>query len=250
MLACFTAQEVSAQIPDATKIRVDRAVHEVENIAGEPLDVNRSPVTGLATFLKTRSGRPIPILHASTLSAESRSLRFLIDHGDAFAIADEEDLRVVKTSEIDIAGMQHVRLQQFHQGVPITGGELIVHFRGTSVSSVSTRTLPNLDDLDTSPTITSEQALDSVRLLLEQRMGLADVQYGLPRLEIFNRGLLENIPYPTRLAWFIEARHVDHREFVWVDALQGEVLLHFNQLSQALDRSIYSAKHTNFFREP
>ncbi len=51
-----------------------------------------------------------------------------------------------------------------------------------------------------------------------------------PRLEIFNRSLVDGGGFtPSRLAWFVEAKTFDRREYVWVDAETGGVLLNFNQ---------------------
>src|SRR5262249_52704555 len=63
-------------------------------------------------------------------------------------------------------------------------------------------------------------------------------------LEIFNQEMLEPVDAPTRLAWFIEAGRLDLREFIWIDAHTGMLLLQFSQLADALNRGIYTASGT------
>jgi hypothetical protein len=54
--------------------------------------------------------------------------------------------------------------------------------------------------------------------------------------------LLDDGPFrPSRLAWYVEARRIDHRHLVWVDALTGAVLLHFDQQPSARHREVYDA---------
>src|SRR5262249_32790833 len=44
----------------------------------------------------------------------------------------------------------------------------------------------------------------------------------------------------TRLAWFIEATRIDLRQFIWIDAHTGMLLLDFSQITDALSRGIYT----------
>ena len=76
-------------------------------------------------------------------------------------------------------------------------------------------------------------------------MKVTDATLSKPRLEIFNRGLLEGRESPTQLAWFIEARKIDVREFIWVDAQRGGVLLHFSQLADAKSRAIHDTNSSS-----
>jgi hypothetical protein len=66
-------------------------------------------------------------------------------------------------------------------------------------------------------------------------------EYLPPRLEIFNRGLLEDRQSPSRLSWFIESTALALREFIWIDAETGALLLNFSQLTDAKSRSVYTS---------
>ena len=80
---------------------------------------------------------------------------------------------------------------------------------------------------------------------MEKHFGITDATFSTPRLEVFNRGVLEGVEYPTHLAWFVEATQTDLREFIWIDAHTGTILLNFSQLTDALNRSVFDADSTS-----
>ena len=171
-------------------------------------------------------------------------MAFLADYGKAFGIQDPSQVRVLREVARDETGMEHVRFQQLHRDVPVTGGELTVHLRGADVVSVLAETLSDLDSIDVVPTLDAETALIVAEILLEKNFDITDATLSEPRLEIFNRGVLEDIEYPTRLAWFIEATRLDLREFIWIEAHTGIVILNFSQLTDALNRTVRDANST------
>jgi hypothetical protein len=85
------------------------------------------------------------------------------------------------------------------------------------------------------------------QLVARNRAAMArDAQYSAPQLQIFNRAFLENRPGGlARLAWFVEASGAGLREFIWIDAGTGGLLLHFSQLHTFKDRQVYNAFNTN-----
>ena len=213
--------------------------------AGGTVEMRQSEVTGLATFMAAPRGKPIPTFAPPTAKADDRSRQFLNLYGKAFGLTLPEQLQVQKVQGPDKVGMEHVRYRQLHRGVPITGGEIIVHMKGTNVTAVNAKTLPDLDTVNTTPTITAQQAKVAAQEVLVKHLNVSDAQLSTPRLEVFNRGLLEGRSYPTRLAWFVEATKINVREFIWIDAQRGGVLLYFSQLNDAKSRSIYTANNKN-----
>ena len=170
---------------------------------------------------------------------------FLAAHGAAFGLTDAPELLVRRVQTSDEVGMDHVRLQQLHQGIPVTAAEINVHLQGANVLSVNAKTLPDLDGVGTVSAVQPAEASRAVRELLAKYLAITNALLSEPRLEIFNRGLLDGTRVPTRLAWFIEATRTDLRRFFWVDAQNGRMLLHFNQLANALDRRVYTATCTS-----
>ncbi len=240
-LAPFGAAAATPLEAQTPRPFVRDALLGLELETGAPVRAAVSPDTGLVTFLSfDRSWEPHVRLPA-TAPAAARALAFLDDHGAAFGVSGRDGLSTVRATGRDEVGIEHVRFRQTHRGVPVTGGELIVHLRGSAVVAVNGKTLSGLDHVEIAPAIDARAAKEAVRLLLERRFGVSGAALGEPRLEIFDRGLLEGRRGWPRLAWFVEARATDLREFVWVDAAGGSVLLHFSQLTDARVREVYDA---------
>ena len=218
-----------------------RALVEMEQAAGSRLTVSRSPATGLVAFLRVAPGRGMRAPGGS--DPEGRAIAFLEKFGAAFGV-DPAGLSVAQVRSRDRAGMDHVRLRQVHAGVPVTGGEIVVHLRGERVVAVNGRALPDLDGLAVEPLVEPAEAVAEAERVLEKHHRVTDARLSEPRLEILNRGLLEERGAPTRLAWFVEATGSGLRQFIWVDARRGNVLLSFNQLAHARFRSVYDAGST------
>lgn len=207
---------------------------------GEGLAVRtRSARTGFVSFAAARgSGLLLPGMAGAP--AESRALAFVDQYGAAFGLATRAHARPIRAAFADTVGQEHVRLQQVLDGIPVTAGELIVHLRGNRVVAANGHTLSELPS-SLSPAIAPGTAQQQARALIEKiRPGLTtSARYGEPRLEIFNRGMIDEGVYPTRLAWFVEATEEDLREYIWVDAQTGGVLLNFSQIADAKNRVVY-----------
>jgi bacillolysin len=229
-----------AQVPAA---EVRSALARLEAAAGAPVKATISPDTGLVTFLNTLHS-PIPVVGAAATSPEELARAFLRSNGAVFGFGSEPGEPAVilaRPAERDSLGMDHVRFRQTVRGVPVTAGEITIHLRGSDVVAVNAETLPENDLVDVEPEVTAEAALASVRELAAIRLGRPDAELSEPRLEVFNRGLLEGGRQASRLAWHVEARTFDLREQVWIDAKTGDPLLHFNQIDTARNRLIYNA---------
>jgi len=218
---------------------VDQSVESLRKAAGPGLRVERSTATGLVRFMSATKSRGVILAGAG--SPDARALEFVDRYGPAFGL-DRQSVRVQRMSVVDGAGMEHVRLQQIVAGIPVAGGEAIVHLRGSKVASVLARTVPDLDRVTTTPGIAADRASNAVRGLLAKHLGIDNADLSAPRLEIFNPSLLDGGAFrPSRLAWFVEARTFDRLEYVWVDAETGAILLDFNQMPHSRNRLVYDA---------
>lgn len=239
LVFAFSATLHAAPALDA----VEASVEAMAGAAGAPVEAKRSAVTHLVTFISTSPKQPIALNVPSLAPASARAMAFMAEHGQAFGIATPTQVRVMRVTKKDEVGMEHVRLQQLHKGVPVTAGEMTVHLRGAGVVSVLAKTLPSLDQIDTVPKITATEAAAAVKNLLAKSRGITDAVLSTPRLEILNKGLLQGVGGPSRLAWFIEATKIDLREYVWVDAANGLSILAFSQLTDARTRKIFDANN-------
>ncbi|MES1241672.1 MAG: M4 family metallopeptidase [Acidobacteriota bacterium] len=223
---------------------VNGALLQMELASGGPVKATISTATGMATFLSP--SRPIPVTGAASTSPEDRARAFLRTYGRAFGFKDalaETELR--SPAERDELGMDHVRFRQVIRGVRVTAGEITVHLRDAYVTAVNGEILPGVQSLDLKPSISAETARAKADELLARRLNRTDAQLSEPRLEILNRGLLEERLHATRLTWFFEARGPALREYIWIDAKKGNPLLHFSQLTTALNRQIYDGDSTD-----
>ena len=146
---------------------------------------------------------------------------------------------MVRSVGADNLGVEHVRFQQMHRGVPVTGGEFFVHLRGARVVAANGKLAEKLT-VDVIPQIPADEALEEARSLIAKHYpdSASAATYGAPRLEVLDQGLLDGSGHPARLTWFIEAKGWLLREYIWVDAQGSGVVLHFSQLPSALIRRV------------
>jgi bacillolysin len=223
--------------------------------AGNPSDgllvTNRAAASGMATFARAR-GAGLEVKASASDSASQRALAFVTSYGSTFGLRRAADVRVMRESSPDEVGMEHVRLQQVVGGVPVTAGQFLVHLRGTHVVAANADLLNDVA-VDVSPTLLPAEATARARELMERQRDAAtaaELRYSQPRLEVFNRGLLQEGSYPTRLAWLVQASALSVRELIWVDAHSGAILLHFDQVTSARNRRIHNANSTNALPGP
>jgi Zn-dependent metalloprotease len=219
---------------------VDSTVRAMTAATGAPVTVTRSPATGTVTFLAAPLGRVIPLADPTAMTPAAGALAFVGQYAKAFGLTTDSAMQVTKVDAVDSVGMDHVRLQQLYRGIPVTGAEMTVHLHGSGVAAVLAKTVPDLAGIDVTPAVDPDTAGRSAREAVgKPTAGLREARS--PRLEVFNRGLLEGGLGVTRLAWFVEVVGEGVREYVWVDARRGVVLLHFSQLTEIKSRQVFNA---------
>jgi cysteine-rich repeat protein len=228
----------------AARADVDSGIAAIQRSSAAPLTVRRDAATGLATFVAAPAGRTIALAAPRGAKAGDRALTFIDLGGAAFGLRSRQDVVLQKTSGPDEVGIEHVRFQQVHDGVPVRGAELIVHLRGAGVTAVNGRTIAP-SAVGTKPTIAAVAATAAASTLLSEELGVLNADLSPPHLELLNRGLLEARASATHLAWFIEARGFGLRQFIWVDAHDATILLHVSQITDAKVRAVYDANDTS-----
>ncbi len=221
-----------------------RSALRVERAAGGPVRVRWSQRTDGIAFLSVKGKRSIPILDGEKLRPVERARSFLDRHGRDLGLPLAAETVVRETQDTDEVGMDHVRMQQVHRGIPARFGELTVHLRGAGVVALHAVTFNDLDNIETTPRIPASTALDVARTIIQQEYGVTAMPRTQPHLEFFNPGILEYTAAATRLSWLVELRAAGLRARVWVDAESGEVLFHFNALPHGLERRIYDLRDT------
>jgi Zn-dependent metalloprotease len=222
---------------------LDRSAAQALERLSASASIRVSPRTGLARFVRV-IGRPGIATDAAAVTPEARALAFVTQHGAAFGLRGADEVSLARPPWKDLLGMEHVRLLQTHEGLPVTGAEIVIHLRDGDVTVVNGRTVAagELAGVPRTPLSPAEAAQQAARTLVEER-DLVVSKVLRPRLELFNQGLLDGRPSPTRLSWFVAVQAPAVLEYVWVDARTGEVLLHFNQAPQARRRRVYTAQN-------
>ena len=240
-LSIVPAATAAAQDPAGARASARSLVRAMSAAAAAPVDARYSPSTGYATFLSFRSGG-LPFAASGGVEARTRS--FLEAYGAAFGFGPESEARIASHVPSDAVGQEHVRLQQTFQGVPVVAGELMLHFRQGKLVAANGRALPGVA-VDTTPSVAPERAEEAVRETLRKHLDAEAVELSVPELQILNRGLLEGVTRPTHLAWFVVATSPTLRQFAWVDAHRGGVLLHFSQRPEAKKRTVFDDSQPN-----
>jgi Zn-dependent metalloprotease len=151
-----------------------------------------------------------------------------------FRIRTEDDFEP-KSELADELGQVHVRLQQRYRGLPVVGGELIVHMQGKRTIGVNGHYVPDLS-VEETPGLSADAAI-------RQALGSIFVsnvrELSSPELVVF---VTEQ--KTARLAWsqFLSYVGVDGEfqiDRVFADARTGELLDRHPQIMTLKDRKIY-----------
>jgi Zn-dependent metalloprotease len=90
--------------------------------------------------------------------AVSRALGLIDGHGKAFQRADADQF-VARDVVVDANGTEHVRFARTYRGLPVIGGDVVVHSRNGQLKSTSMTLKSSSRPLDLVPTISADQAI-------------------------------------------------------------------------------------------
>jgi len=232
-LAFATSVATAADTPMAKSLR------SLNDVTGEKLVVTHQ-AAGYVSHLRALSN-PIPEL--SSLPSEARARTFFATYRDLFVDANTPlDLSTVRVSPVDAGGTSYVRLQQSYKGIPVRGGEAIVHLGVAGVTSVDSKLQHDLAGVEMTPQIQAGEAIEAARVAIAKRYKSSAAKFGVPQLEIVNveqlRGSKAGAP---RLAWLFEVTG-DLDELIWIDAQTGVVLAQVSRIAHLLDRNVTDAQ--------
>jgi Zn-dependent metalloprotease len=207
--------------------------------------------SGKVRFLGTDPGQPIPqpAKLSSSASVEEAARGYLAVCGSLFGLQDQAKELVVERFKPLDRGREMVRFQQVYQGVPVFGGEFIVHVdNAKNIVSVSGKALPGIA-VTTRPAVDAatarRNALQSVAI--KYKMNADDLTATEPRLWVYNPTLVRPGNGFTSLVWRMDVRPkalAPIRELVLIEAQRGVVALSFNQVDTLKNRETYTANNT------
>jgi bacillolysin len=221
-------------------------VSQLQRDAGGKARISYHSKTGLVSFLGTDLTHTIPQKSnlARGASSETVARAFLDDYGELFGIARQADELDLMRSEPASGGRSFVRFQQLYRGIPVFGGELIVQLDSKrNILSANGEIAPGIT-VDTIPEIGASEAAEKATRAVAAWYSLdpGELIASDPELWIYNPILLGRNRDMNSLVWRMDvspARFRTIRELVLVDAHLGVIALHFNQVNNAKNRSIY-----------
>jgi Zn-dependent metalloprotease len=145
--------------------------------------------------------------------------------GSASAVLQKKRSKaLLRKSQQDELGFQHIRMSQQYLGIPVIGAELIVHVNDQDQVYMVNGSFQPDTAISIDPLVTAEQAA---------RVGLVE-QQGRKNMRLAARPAL--VIYNGRLAWYYVIKHGGKVPGMWlysVDAQTGELLNRYNNIQFA-----------------
>jgi Zn-dependent metalloprotease len=215
---------------------------EAASVTGARLVALRAVAPDQTVFQQRGDGRiaylraarqPVPVAVAG--SPDERARIFVTSYRDAFVDPQTPlELRTLKSVQAGPNGRGLARYQQTFRGLPVRGGELIVHLDERGITALNSKLVSGLGGLDVVPKVDADSARAAAATAAAKRYGPRAVTLSQPQLEIVDVNSLQGRPAaPARLAWFVEVSGRGVDEYVWVDAQRAHVLLQFSQVAHA-----------------
>lgn len=135
-------------------------------------------------------------------------------------------------------GQLHCRLQQYHHGVKVYGGELSIHFKEGQVAYTMGRYFPTPELPTLEPAISAEAAAAIAKADMSKRTqwkGLSPQLQDILKLKPIETELViyhvKNRFDTEKLAWRVKVvPNIHHQQVYYVDATEGAILFDFNKL--------------------
>jgi len=170
--------------------------------------------------------------------AGAAAVAFMSRVAPAFKLDVNDHLHPVRVTH-DRLGMTHVRLHQSHMGLPVDGGDVIVHVDARGIVRTINGHLGARIDQPPVPEIDGAQALEAFRAHMHATKMVVQAE---PQLVYYTRA-----DAPVTLAWKSEVRWSDgsgvYLDRVYVSAMDGTVLDRQGLIWSAKYRKIYTANN-------
>lgn len=242
--------------------------------AGAPLRaIARQPIApgqpaGLLSFLGAEPAHAIPVTAGAlgvNPSPEAIARAFLRQNGALFGVRDEaQELRTLRVRSAagatgEVRGS--ARFQQLHKGLPVLGAEIVVQTQSAvgkpQVVSTISRFMTGAPPASLTPSIDVTEAGAIARAVVakHQRVPESALRDSSAGLWLYNPSVFGYGRNAMSLIWKVDVKALDLlntpvRDWVFVDAHTGHVLLRFSQIHAALDRRVYDNNNSTAFGLP
>jgi len=232
----------------AAAMSKDRATLSAQ-LAAQGAQLTHNKASGQTRFIGSRANQAIAVSGTHpNLPPEQNARTIARTYGPMFGIqnADTQLSLMRQTTRPDNRSMVHY--QQQHNGIPVLGAEIIINLDAQQrMISMNGETSRVAGITITTPVITPEQAIDTALNAIAgiHKLDVTDLQATTPELVIYDPRLISPDTRPAQLVWHIEVtpdnKSLPIRELVLVNAIQGHIALHFNQVHAVKDRLTYDS---------
>ncbi len=172
------------------------------------------------------AGKGLPIVG----NPASDAIAVLDNISGIMNIRDAQREFAAKQPETDQLGFQHVRANQTYQGLQVFGGQLIVHFDNqNNAYQVNGSYVPEIA-LDITPRLAAAQAIQVAANDLANMHKETILLQTSPELVVYAWNAPAHLAYALTLSC---APHRANAWRYWVDALDGRILLRYNDIKTA-----------------
>ena len=195
---------------------------------------------GIAEFVKFPLNKA---LYLNGNSITEKALVFLEENRGIYNIDTVEISFSKGVTEADNYGLKRVVLNQEFNGVPVYDGKLLFHFNSeNNLTAVNGNYIPNIK-LNTIPSLNKAEAnVIALQAIQKQDLNFSgeSLFVNSNKLYVFNKGLAQGHLTANHLVYEVEVRNnLDVREFVFINAHNGEIVEQYTGIAHALDRIVY-----------
>jgi bacillolysin len=218
--------------PQSTKT-VQGVVPRSVKFEYDKLNVQRDRDSQLPIFIE---GRQKGVSSQRGADIQEKAKAYLAGIKNLIAVQQPDAEFSVEKIEKDALGQQHIRLQQMYGGLPVYGGEVMLHEKDGAIQAFNGRNYPTPKLATLRPALGQAQAQQVAITDVSQKttyveMGAKEkamLHYDGPSAELVIFHVDEN-PKAPRLTWHITVRpNFMQRWEYFIDAQTGKVLNHFD----------------------
>ncbi len=147
-----------------------------------------------------------------------------------------DDDWIVRSSRADVDGLHHVRMAQFHAGVRVFGGDVVVHSDLATFDTLSGNVVTNLGNFDVVPAIDGDRALAMARsdYTTKAKDPAAALEFARESSDLVilpaTTGRQAHLAWHVQFFTELQAGVVPGLWNYFIDARTGELLQQFNGL--------------------
>lgn len=212
--------------------------------ATEPSVFDTDDVTSNISFLRWQNPLSLP-----SSNRFAKAQYFLSIYGPAFGLKSSSSSFTRLKEERDVVGNYHLRLQHFHEGIPVFGGTLNFHFNTSNeLIGMDGVVLPNINQ-NAQVTVTPDQARQIGLQWLNKHHANFDesaLLLSIPTLQWFKEGLVQGLDGRVKLTYYLEISDRQHlRDYLLIDAREGIVIEHFAGICDLAERRLFVGTTNN-----